>query len=266
MKNLITLFICLVTLSSFAQGGIWNAAKAEVAQLQTEKAQLEIEKDELTTRALSTEFFGAIRGIDINGLVLTNGVSAEDEAVLQANTNSNIFLNARPYRFTITSNGLSDFVLSSRYIYNLQANYAGATQMPDAPANATLVDYWYDYQTHLNGDSIGDVGINDVPTTWRNMTGVFRFQFERNELTEAQQLGIIDGIEREILAGMGQSYTSTSTTARYIDFQSALSGANDDITKPELEARGWTTINASQSFKFFNDINGTARRWRVFHN
>lgn len=210
--------------------------------------------------------WASLRAIDIDGRELENGVIPQDFAdVLEENTLPTRFLYMTGYRVNIAG-GIPDFLLQQRFTYYLQSDWTGATTLPDAPTNSTDVDYVYYYQRVNTASSLGATGISDVPTTWRNYSDLFRINLERNELSEAQQLGIIDGIEREILAGMGQSYTSTSTTTRLIDFANASSGANAEITKAELQARGWDDVSATESEKLFPDINGDLRRWRLQHN
>lgn len=213
------------------------------------------------------EVLPALRAIDFDGRELVDGkIPQRISDVLENNTLPNRFLYFTTYRASGADDAVPDFLKTIRFNYHLQPDWTGVTVLPDAPATgAGTVDYLYYYQRQNVASSMGTAGIIDVPTNWRNYTGAFRFFFERNELSEAQQLGILDGIEREILAGMGMSYTSTSTTARYIDFQNGSAGANAAITKAELISRGWTTVNVNQSEKFFNDINGTPRRWRVLH-
>ena len=178
------------------------------------------------------------------------------------------FLWNSTYRLKIASITLPDsYLRATRYLRLTQADFTGATALFDVPAGTgDNIDYVYIQQRISAASSMGTAGIADIPTTWRNMTGVFRFIIERQDLTEAQQLGILDGLEREILAGMSELYTSTSTTNRFIDFQSTSTGANAAITKAELQARGWTDVNVNQSEKFISSNGATARRWRVLHN
>ena len=82
--------------------------------------------------------------------------------------------------------------------------------------------------------------LTDVGTTWRNGRDFRRIILERNELTSDHQIALVQSIEREILAGMGADYTVASDTVRWIDFQSASSGANDPLDVAAMEAIGWT--------------------------
>ena len=247
-KLLLTLAVLLVTVS-VASAEIYTPFKAT---------------------SLNDGFMQGLQRIYLYGDEIDGGVVTQrDSDVLEANTNPARFAYFYGYRFKLTDNPLTEFLKSQRFFYAVQWDFTGATVLPDAPIDATgasNVDYVYYYIALNQATSLGSTAINDVPTTWRKYRGTFRFVFERQFMTEQQQLGIIDGLEREILAGAGEDYTSTSTTTRIIDFEHASSGANDPITKAELQARGWTDVNASQSEKFFNDINGTPRRWRVLHN
>lgn len=210
--------------------------------------------------------WSSLRAIDIDGRELENGVIPQNFAdVLQENTLTTRFLYVTGYRINIAG-GIPDFLLQLRFTYYLQPDWTGATVFPDAPPNSGDVDHIYFYHRINTATSLGTTGISDIPTTWRNYTGLLRINLERNELSEAQQLGIIDGIEREISAGMGQSETSTSTTSRIIDFANTSAGANAAISKAELQARGWDDVSATESEKFFPDINGDLRRWRLQHN
>ena len=84
---------------------------------------------------------------------------------------------------------------------------------------------------------------------------------ERQELTSAQQVSIVQGIEREIAAGMSSAYTATATTTRFVAFNSAAAGANEALVQADLEALGWSIVNATQMDKTINGF-----RWRVLHN
>ena len=103
--------------------------------------------------------------------------------------------------------------------------------------------------------------LDDVGTTWRNGRDFRRIILERNELTSAHQIALVQSIEREILAGMGADYTVASDTVRWIDFESASSGANDPLDVAAMEAIGWSVIDARSMSK---TIDGDV--WRVFHN
>lgn len=154
-----------------------------------------------------------------------------------------------------------------KYLYYLDwSNVTGTASLPDIPSTADNFSRLYINVRRTTGNSMGSAGISDVPTTWRNAKDLYRISFERQELTSAQQLGIIAGLEREILAGLCENYTSTSTTARIIDFQSASTGANDDLIQADLVALGWTVVNATTLRKDIASNGGTPRRWRVLHN
>ena len=214
---------------------------------------------------LPADVWGSIRDIQFDGRQLANAeIPADIGAKFQANTLANTFLYFRSYRLDI-SRPLHDYFLSRRFIYVLQSDWTDATQFPEAPASAPDTDLLYYYQRIDTATSLGASGIADIPTSWRNYTGLYRIVLERNELTSAQQVGIVAGIEREILAGLGGLYTSTSTTARFIDFQSNSAGANDALVQADLVALGWTVVNATQLEKFLPDANGNNRRWRVLH-
>ena len=103
--------------------------------------------------------------------------------------------------------------------------------------------------------------LNDVGTTFRNGRQFRRIIFERNELTSDHQVALVQSIEREILAGMGADYTVNSATARFIDFQSASTGANDPLNVADMEAIGWTVDTATIMSKTIDGDN-----WRVLHN
>jgi len=153
-----------------------------------------------------------------------------------------------------------------RYLYFLDfANVTGVASLPDIPS--TALDF-----TRLRlsirrgaGNSIGAAGITDVPLTWRNATAIRTIYMERQELTSAQQVGIVQGIEREILAGMSSAYTAASTATRFIAFNSAAAGANEPLVQSDLEALGWTIVSATQMEKLIDAGNGPFR-WRVLHN
>lgn len=103
--------------------------------------------------------------------------------------------------------------------------------------------------------------LTDVGTTWRNGRQIRRVILERNELTSDHQIALVQSIEREILAGMGVDYTVASDTVRFIDFQSASSGANDPLNVADMEAIGWTVDTATTMGKTIDGDN-----WRVLHN
>lgn len=207
-----------------------------------------------------------LRAIDFDGRELPNAAISQDVSdVLEANTLTNRFLYFTAYRIAM-SEPIPDFLKSIRFSYYLQCDWTGVTAFPDAPASAPALDYLFYYQRVDTASSLGTTGISDVPTNWRNYSGLFRINLERNELTSAQQVGIVNGIEREILAGLSEAYTSTSTTNRYIDFQNTSSGANDTLVQADLVAQGWTVVNANQMEKFISANGATARRWRVLHN
>ena len=103
--------------------------------------------------------------------------------------------------------------------------------------------------------------LDDVGTTWRNGRDFRRIILERNELTSDHQIALVQSIEREILAGMGADYVVASDTVRWIDFESASSGANDPLDVAAMEAIGWTVIDGRSMSK---TIDGDV--WRVFNN
>jgi len=216
--------------------------------------------------ALDAEAWGSIRRFSIDGRRLTGStITQEFSDALERNVDQATLLYFYTYRVSIAG-GIPEFIKSFRFNYNIQPNWTGATAFPDAPASAPLVDYLYYYQRINSASSLGATGISDVPTTWRNYTGAFRFNLERNELSSAQQEGIVNGIEREILAGMSSSYLSNSQTARYIDFANNSAGANAALDQTAMVANGWSIINGSQMEKFItNPNNGTAYRWRILH-
>ena len=103
--------------------------------------------------------------------------------------------------------------------------------------------------------------LDDVGESWRNGRQFRRIIFERNELTSAHQITLVQSIEREILAGMGADYTVASDTVRWVDFQSTSSGANDPLDVPAMEALGWAVDTANIMNKVIDGDN-----WRVLHN
>lgn len=241
-----------------------HVSHAEIHNASNIVLQQQIE--ELEERALSDEFYAGIRAIDLDGRYLPTGLSAEDEAILENKTIDSRFLYSTTYRWPMDQ-GVPDILMDRRFTYHLQPIATGVTVFPDIPPGSTAIDYIYIYQRATAATSYGGATtIADVPTTWRNATGAFRVLMERMDLTSAQQTGIVQGIEREILAGMSQAYTSTSTTARYIDFQSGSTGANIALDTTALVADGWTVVNANQLEKFISAGGATARRWRVLHN
>jgi len=240
------LFLLCIT-SCFAQEGIHNPYR---------------------DNALTDEAFSSLRRIEIDARGYPNSrINDAFVEKLKAKTADNVLLYTTTYRPKI-SEGMHEFLVSgTRFTYILQADWTGATAFPHAGVDSGIVDYVYYYQRISSETSLGATTISDVPTTWRNYTGAFRFVLERNELSSAQQIGIVAGIEREILAGMSSAYTSTSTTTRYVDFQQASTGPNDALVQADLVALGWTIVNAAQLEKFIvNPVNGVAYRWRVLHN
>ena len=133
--------------------------------------------------------------------------------------------------------------------------------LPDIPVNADLFTRLNVSLRHATGNSMGSNGVDQIPLTWRNALNTYQIFFERQELSSAQQVSLVQGIEREVLAGMSSAYTSTSTTRRYIDFQQTAAGANDPLVQADLVALGWTIVNATQMEKIINGF-----RWRVLHN
>ena len=249
-------------------GGLYNRFKSEVDFLDVQISLLELEKSEVESRAFSANTWASIRRIGFDGReLLGNEFSSTDGQVLDVNTDDARFLYlSEVYRFDMTK-PIPDILANRRFTYFLQCDWTNATQLPEAPlVGAENVDYLYYYQRSTSATSLGSTTISDVPTTWRNYTGIFRIVLERNELTAAQQLGIIDGIERELLAGMGASYTSASLTSRYVDFQQTTSGPNAVLLESDLLARGWIRINDNRVYKDFPDINGVPRRWGILYN
>ena len=153
------------------------------------------------------------------------------------------------------------------YLYYMDwSNVTGAASLPEIPANPDNFARLYFNVRRGTNNSMGSAGIDDVPTSWRNAKSVYTFYFQRQELTSAQQTGIVKGIEREILAGMSEDYTSTSTTTRIIGFNSSSSGRNAALDKTDLLADGWTVSNSTTLQKnIVNPKNGVAYRWRVLH-
>ncbi len=218
--------------------------------------------------SMSEETYGTIRRLSFDMRQYTNGViPQEDVDVLEEHTTAN-FIYLYTYRAEAALNPIPDYLMSRRIQYHLQWDWTGATALPDAPVDTTQaenVDNLFYYQSFSVATAMGGTTIADVPTSWRRYRGLYRIVFERNRLTEAQQLGILDGIEREIDAGLGKDYFSNNANVRQIDFQHN-STPNDPITKIELQNRGWVDVSATQSEKFFNDSNGVSRRWTIYHN
>lgn len=157
----------------------------------------------------------------------------------------------------------------SAYIYFYYcdwSNVTGTASLPDIPVvNSDFVRVYFNVR-RAAGNSIGSAGINDVPITWRNAKDWYYFNFQRQELSSAQQVGIVEGIEREILAGLSENYTSTSTTARVITFSSTSTGRNDALVQADLVALGWTIISPTILSKtIINPSNGVGYVWRVQH-
>ena len=149
-----------------------------------------------------------------------------------------------------------------KYLYNMDfSNVTGTASLPDIPPTTYPFTRLRLSIRESAGNSMGSAGITDVPLTWRNAADIRTIYMERQELTAAQQVSIVQGIEREILAGMSSAYTSTSATTRFIALNSAATGANEDIVQPDLEALGWSIVNATQMDKTINGF-----RWRVLHN
>lgn len=209
----------------------------------------------------------SMRRVEIDGRELENGaISQITSDHMEANTLTSIFLYMQTYRINMDQ-PIPDFIKSRRFTYFLQSDWTGATQFPEAPASAPDTDFLYYWQRVNFATSMGGATtISDVPTSWRNYTGLYRINLERNELSSDQQVGIVNGIVREIQAGLGRNYTATSTTNRIIDFDNGNSGANDVLNQADLVAQGWTITDVDELERFFPDINGVNRRWRVLHN
>ena len=153
-----------------------------------------------------------------------------------------------------------------KYLYLMDfSNVTGAASLPDIPPTAHPFTRLRLSIRESAGNSIGSAGITDVPLTWRNAVDIRTIYMERQELTSAQQVSIVQGIEREILAGMSSAYTATGTTTRFISLNSAAAGANESLVQADLEALGWSVVNATQMEKMI-DAGGGPFRWRVLHN
>ena len=134
----------------------------------------------------------------------------------------------------------------------------GVTSLPEIPTGIMPnIRYFYFEYSYSNGPSAGDVGISDIPTSWRQMTSFDRFYFRRNEFTQAQQEGIINGLEREINAGMGSARTGTIT----IYLNSASTGLNVALDNVSLLANGWTVPANNRLRKTI-----AGRRVDIYHN
>lgn len=216
-------------------------------------------KSSLQGRALSDDMFTAMRRLEIDGPTLAGGVAPNDLAVLNSKTSDATLLYSSTYDWPM-ENPIPDAMAKSRFFYNTRPDFTNATVFPDIPVG-TNCNFIYFYQRQNTATSLGASGISDVPTTWRNATMAYRINMERTELSGAQQVGIVQGIEREMANGMSSAYVSTSTTTRQIDFQSRSTGANDGLVQADLEALGWSIVNATQMEKLINGF-----RWRVLHN
>lgn len=150
---------------------------------------------------------------------------------------------------------------NSRYLYFMDFSNAVDPKLPDVPVNPNPFTRLWCNLRRAAGNSMGSNGVDEIPLTWRNLVDTYDFRFERQELSSAQQVNLVEGMEREILAGLSSNYVATSTTTRIIDFQSAASQANDPIVQADLEALGWSIVNATQMEKIINGF-----RWRVLHN
>lgn len=135
--------------------------------------------------------------------------------------------------------------------------------LPEIPVGCDTSFFYIRIPRTVGSNSLGSAApqLNDVGTTWRNGRQFRRIILERNELTSDHQVALVQSIEREILAGMGADYTVASATARFIDFQSASSGANDPLNVADMEAIGWSVDTATIMNK---EIDGD--NWRVLHN
>lgn len=148
-----------------------------------------------------------------------------------------------------------------KYLFYLDFENVANPVLPDIPANPDEFSRLNISIRHATGNSMGSNGVDQIPTTWRNAVSTYQVFFERQELTSAQQVSLVEGIEREVLAGMSSAYVVTSARARYIDFNQTAAGANDPLIQADLEALGWTIVNANQMEKIINGF-----RWRVLHN
>ena len=135
--------------------------------------------------------------------------------------------------------------------------------LPEIPVGCDTAFFYIRVPRTVGSNSWGVSApqLDDVGTTFRNGRDFRRIIFERNELTSDHQIALVQSIEREILAGMGADYTVASDTVRWIDFQSASSGANDPLNVADMEAIGWTVDTATIMSKTIDGDN-----WRVFHN
>ena len=134
---------------------------------------------------------------------------------------------------------------------------------PEIPAGCDSIFIYIRIPHTVGSNSLGSAApqLTDVGTTWRNGRQFRRVILERNELTSDHQVALVQSIEREILAGMGADYTTDSDTARFIDFQSTSSGANDPLNVADMEAIGWTVDTETVMSKVIDGDN-----WRVLHN
>ena len=140
---------------------------------------------------------------------------------------------------------------------NYYSDYTGFTEIPGPPTGSpSNIQYFYDSFSYNNGPSMGDAGVKDIATTWREEAYMDRFYLQRNELTSQQQTDLVNAIEREMLAGMG----ATSTGIFYIYLNSNSTGKNDVLDDTDLLANGWTVQATNRLVK---TING--REVRVYH-
>ena len=212
----------------------------------------------LKSRALSDDLFNSIRRLELDGPTL-GSVAPSDVSILNARVLDSNMLYGWTYDWAMEK-PIPDALARSRFFYNSRPDFTNATAFPDIPVGAKC-DFIYFYQRLNLSTSLGASGISDVPTTWRNATKAYRINMERTDLTSAQQVGIVQGIEREIAEGMSSEYVSTLLTTRIIDFEHASAGANQPLVQADLVAEGWAIINASQMDKTINGF-----RWRVLHN
>lgn len=151
-----------------------------------------------------------------------------------------------------------------KYVYYYDLSNAVDKVLPDIPVGiggSDQVERLSFILRRAAGNSFGSHGVDDIPTTWRNAVDVRTILLERQELTSAQQVGIMAGVEREVLAGMSSNYTATATTTRFVDFQNTSTGANDALVQADLVALGWNIINATSMNKVIAGFT-----WRVLHN
>ena len=173
------------------------------------------------------------------------------------------FTSFRWYRGNANDSIPAGIIEKTRLLYLLQMDFdGGAPVLPVVPENNRL-NFIYVY-LRLNAETSWGVAapeLDDVGTSWRNATSLYRIVFERSELTSVHQVSLVQSIEREILAGLGSTYTSTSTTVRQVDFRSTASGENEALDQAALVALGWTIEDPNRMTKVSD-----GRTWNVNHN